>query len=95
MTGYIAIISVFQQVYQSRVLTLQDVPVYVSSLHTEAVHAQWANLNLELLYLTNDDEERYSIQAHSTLLRNLHVQAADPPLGYPVYASPPLSVATI
>ena len=36
-------------------------------------------------YLANDDEERYSIQAHKVLLRNLTVQAADPPLGYPIY----------
>ena len=29
----------------------------------------WASLALELLYLTNDDEERYSIQVrHSTLV---------------------------
>jgi len=35
--------------------------------------------------LANDDEERYSIQAHKVLLRNLTVQAADPPLGYPIY----------
>jgi hypothetical protein len=41
----------------------------------------------ELLYLTNDDEERYSVQAHPMALRNLVVQAADPPLGYPIYVS--------
>ncbi|KAK2162563.1 hypothetical protein LSH36_96g03027 [Paralvinella palmiformis] len=76
----------------SRVLTIQDSPVYICSLNPEAVHAQWANLNLELLYMTNDDEERYSIQAHRTLLRNLNVQAADPPLGYPIYSSQPISI---
>ena len=82
----------FQCVYTSRVLTIQDSPVYICSLNPEAVHAQWANLNLELLYMTNDDEERYSIQAHRTLLRNLNVQAADPPLGYPIYSSQPISI---
>ena len=45
----------------------------------------------ELLYLTNDDEERYSIQAEERLLRNLTVQAADPPLGYFIYSSKPIS----
>jgi len=83
-----------QGVYKSRVLTMTDLPVYVSALSAEAVRAQWANLSVEMLYMTNDDEERYSIQAHTTLLRNLTVQAADPPLGYPIYSSPPLSVAT-
>jgi len=47
----------------------------------------WADLAFELLYLTNDDEERHSIQAHPSLLRNLTIQAADPPLGYFVYSS--------
>ena len=81
-----------QATYTSRVLTAQETPVYISSLNPEAVHAQWANLNMEMLYMTNDDEERYSIQAHASLLRNLNVQAADPPLGYPIYASEPVSV---
>jgi len=43
--------------------------------------------NMDLLYFTNDDDERYSIQAHKVFLRNLIVQAAAPPLGYPVYGS--------
>ena len=47
------------------------------------------SLILELLYLTNDDEERYSIQAEERLLRNLTVQAADPPLGYFIFSSKP------
>lgn len=68
-------------------LTLQELLVQVGKLNAEAVRGQWANLSWELLYATNDDEERYSIQAHLALLRNLTVQAADPPLGYPVYSS--------
>lgn len=64
----------------------------VGRLNPEVVRGQWANLSLELLYFTNDDEERYSIQAHPTILRNLTVQAADPPLGYPIYASEPISI---
>ncbi|NWI47745.1 PCX4 protein, partial [Picathartes gymnocephalus] len=74
-------------IYTGRVLTLQELLVQVGKLNGEAVRGQWANLSWELLYATNDDEERYSIQAHPALLRNLTVQAADPPLGYPVYSS--------
>ncbi|XP_005399243.1 PREDICTED: pecanex-like protein 4 isoform X2 [Chinchilla lanigera] len=79
-------------VYTGRVLTLQEVLIQVGKLNAEAVRGQWANLSWELLYATNDDEERYSIQAHPLLLRNLTVQAAEPPLGYPIYSSEPLSV---
>ena len=68
-------------------LTLQDQLVYIGKLNSAAVHAVWSDLVLELLYLTNDDEERYGIQAHPSLLRNLTIQAADPPLGYAVYSS--------
>ncbi|NXH96746.1 PCX4 protein, partial [Pachycephala philippinensis] len=74
-------------IYTGRVLTLQELLVQVGKLNAEAIRGQWANLSWELLYATNDDEERYSIQAHPALLRNLTVQAADPPLGYPVYSS--------
>ncbi|XP_009074281.1 PREDICTED: pecanex-like protein 4 [Acanthisitta chloris] len=73
-------------IYTGRVLTLQEFLVQVGKLNAEAVRGQWANLSWELLYATNDDEERYSIQAHPVLLRNLTVQAADPPLGYPVFS---------
>lgn len=79
-------------VFTGRVLTLQELLVQVGKLNAEAVRGQWANLSWELLYATNDDEERYSIQAHPVLLRNLTVQAADPPLGYPIYSSEPLNV---
>ncbi|XP_068948154.1 pecanex-like protein 4 isoform X3 [Petaurus breviceps papuanus] len=82
-------------VYTGRVLTLQELLVQVGKLNAETVRGQWANLSWELLYATNDDEERYSIQAHPVLLRNLTVQAADPPLGYPVYSSTPLHVPLI
>lgn len=79
-----------QGAYTSRVLSLQDNLVQVGVLNEEGVRGQWANLSWELLYATNDDEERYSIQAHPVMLRNLTVQAADPPLGYPIYSSPPI-----
>ncbi|KAL4656330.1 pecanex-like protein 4-like [Arapaima gigas] len=78
--------------YTGRVLTLQEMLVQVGHLNGEGVRGQWANLSWELLYATNDDEERYSIQAHPVLLRNLTVQAADPPLGYPIFSSVPLNL---
>jgi hypothetical protein len=36
--------------------------VRVGRLNRELVRSLWASLSLELLYLTNDDDERYSIQ---------------------------------
>ena len=61
----------------------------VGSLNSQVVRSLWASLNWELLYLTNDDDERYSIQADERLLRNLTVEVADPPLGYAAFASNP------
>lgn len=66
--------------------------MYIGALNSEAVRGQWSSLAFELLYLTNDDEERYSIQAHPVLLRNVTMQAAEPPLGYAVYSSGPLHI---
>ncbi|XP_008564169.1 PREDICTED: pecanex-like protein 4 [Galeopterus variegatus] len=79
-------------IYTGRVLTLQELLIQVGKLNAEAVRGQWANLSWELLYATNDDDERYSIQAHPLLLRNLTIQAADPPLGYPIYSSKPVHI---
>ncbi|XP_014670106.1 PREDICTED: LOW QUALITY PROTEIN: pecanex-like protein 4 [Priapulus caudatus] len=84
-----------ENVYTGRVLTRQPTAVKVGQLNSEAVRGLWASLSLELLYFTNDDEERYSIQALPLLLRNLTVQSAAPPLGYPVYSSPPLHVPAL
>lgn len=84
-----------QSIYRSRTLSLQQCIAPIGSLNKEMVKGMWANLNLELLFMTNDDEERYSIQAQSTTLRNLTVQAADPPLGYPIFSSPPIPVPCI
>jgi hypothetical protein len=38
--------------------------VRVGRLNRELVRSLWASLSLELLYLTNDDDERYSIQVN-------------------------------
>lgn len=64
----------------------------LSSMNRACMEGVWSTLSLELLYLTNDDDERYSIQAHPTILRNLSVQAADAPLGYPLFMSPVLTL---
>ena len=53
----------------------------------EVIRSIWANLNLELMYYTNANVERFSIQAEKDILRNLLIHLAEPPLGYPVYSS--------
>eukprot|EP00794_Sanderia_malayensis_P006593 gene6593-7337_t len=80
--------------FTSRVLTKQTINVPIGRLDSENVRAIWASLSLELYYFTNDDEERYSIQAHSSHLRNIVIQAADPPLGYPVFSSGLLNITS-
>ena len=42
---------------------------------------------MELFYYTNANDERFSIQAEKDILRNILVQLAEIPLGYPVYSS--------
>ncbi|XP_007902018.1 pecanex-like protein 4 [Callorhinchus milii] len=81
--------------YTGRVLTFQKMLMQVGRLNAEAIRGQWANLSWELLYATNDDEERYSIQAHPVLLRNLTVQSADPPLGYPIFSSTSIHISLL
>lgn len=76
-----------RQSYRSHLLTLRQCSIQVGRLNSEVVRSLWASLSWELLYLTNDDDERYSIQAEERLLRNLTVEVADPPLGYPSYTS--------
>lgn len=57
-------------------------------LKPEVWSSIWASSALELRYLANDDDERYSIQAHPTLFRNMAVQWAE----YPVYVCPKTTV---
>ena len=59
----------------------------VFQFRREVIRGIWANLNMELLYYTNANDERFSIQAEKDILRNLLVQLAEIPLGYPVYSS--------
>jgi len=59
----------------------------VFEFRREVVRGIWGNLNMELLFYTNANDERFSIQAEKDILRNLLVQLAEIPLGYPVFAS--------
>jgi len=45
----------------------------VFQFRREVIRGIWANLNLELLYYTNANDERFSIQAEKDILRNLLV----------------------
>ena len=76
-----------RQLYRSHLLNLRECTVNIGRLNGEVARSLWASLSWELLYLTNDDDERYSIQAEERLLRNLTVEVADPPLGYPAFSS--------
>ena len=59
----------------------------VFQFRREVVRGIWANMQKELLYYTNANDERFSIQAEKDILRNLLIQLADIPFGYPVYNS--------
>jgi len=54
--------NVFNLGFRSHMLTLRECPVSIGRLNAEVVKGLWASLSLELLYFTNDDDERYSIQ---------------------------------
>jgi len=74
-------------VYTAHMLQLAENEAQIGKLNGESVRAYWSSLSHELLYLTSDDDERYSIQADSTLLRNITIQAANAPLGYFIFES--------
>ena len=70
-----------------RRMAQHETDMYVFQADEVIVRSVWANLRFELLYATNDDDERYSIQTHPKLLRNLWVEACEQPYGYPSYCS--------
>jgi len=70
---------------RGRVASLVESHMQVGRLNAEAARGLWASLSMELYYFTNDDDERYSIQSNTALLRNLMVQTAAPPLGYALF----------
>ena len=63
-----------KQLSVKRIAEMQT-PLYLFSMDTILVKSVWNNLRFELLYAANDDDERYSIQTHPNLLRNLLVEA--------------------
>ncbi|KAJ1494078.1 Pecanex protein-domain-containing protein [Baffinella frigidus] len=73
-------------VTRSRVASsIRQAQFQVGKLNGEAVRGLWSSLAMELYYFSNEDDERYSIQSNTVLLRNLMVQTAAPPLGYPLF----------
>ena len=53
----------------------------------------WVGSGVELMYFGNDDDERYSIQAHEGIMRNTIVQAGEAPVGYAAYTGEEVSIA--
>jgi hypothetical protein len=68
-------------------LAKSETDLYIFKADETILKSVWNNLRFELLYATNDNDERYSIQTHPTLLRNLWVEACEEPFGYPSYQS--------
>ena len=62
-------------------------------MNSEVIKSIWSSTNLELLFMTNDDEERYSIQANEFTLRNITIQSSEPPIGYSIYNSDNLHIS--
>jgi hypothetical protein len=89
------IFTYIQKTLNSRTLSLQQIRSPLAQLNSEVVKAIWSSTSLELLYITNDDDERYSIQAHPYILRNLTIQSSDAPLGYCVYNSDNIYLSTL
>ena len=65
----------------------KDSKFSVFEFRREVVRGIWGNLNMELQYYTNSNDERFSIQAEKDILRNLLVSLAEIPHGYPVFSS--------
>jgi hypothetical protein len=61
-------------------------------LEESVAKAIWNNMRFELYYVTNDDDERYSIQTHPHFLRNVLVEASLEPLGYAPYYSGAIAI---
>jgi len=57
-------------------LTRMEMPLYMFRINACGVCSIWNNLRFELLYAENDNDERYSIQTHKYLMRNLLIEGA-------------------
>eukprot|EP00817_Percolomonadidae_sp_ATCC50343_P003722 CAMPEP_0117421170 /NCGR_PEP_ID=MMETSP0758-20121206/2332_1 /TAXON_ID=63605 /ORGANISM="Percolomonas cosmopolitus, Strain AE-1 (ATCC 50343)" /LENGTH=421 /DNA_ID=CAMNT_0005203167 /DNA_START=1574 /DNA_END=2839 /DNA_ORIENTATION=+ len=71
--------------YGAKIVHQSSLAFTMGQLNGEAVRAIWSSFSQELLYFTNNDDERYSVQSHPLLLRNITIHAAEPPLGYPIF----------
>jgi hypothetical protein len=60
-------------VYTSRLASLRPQEASLGRLSKSAVTAVWSALSPELLYLTNDDDERYSIQVSVNYVARLQI----------------------
>ena len=76
--------------YYNHTLTLKPQLVHVAALQPESLRGMWSSQLFELLFLKNEEEERYSVQQEEHVLRNISTQAGDAPVGYPVFSSAPL-----
>ncbi|CAD8210057.1 unnamed protein product [Paramecium pentaurelia] len=69
--------------------TYTEIQCQVFRFDSEVIRGIEANLQMELLFATNDDEERYSIQTHEQFFRNMIIEGSELPLGYaPFYSGP-------
>ncbi|CAD8161444.1 unnamed protein product [Paramecium octaurelia] len=69
--------------------TYTDIYCQIYRFDSEVVRGIEANLQMELLFASNDDEERYSIQTHEQFFRNMIIEGSELPLGYaPFYSGP-------
>ena len=53
----------------------------------EWIRALWSNDEKNIIFYSQQDNERISIQHNDVLLNNMIMQAADIPVGYPAYTS--------
>lgn len=61
------------------------------SVDREFVRCFWASDTFDQLLLSENQSERFSIQADRYQLHNLILQACDLPIGYPAYVSPTIT----
>ncbi|CAD8127758.1 unnamed protein product [Paramecium sonneborni] len=69
--------------------TYTQIQCQIFRFDSEVIRGIEANLQMELLFATNNDEERYSIQTHEQFFRNMIIEGSELPLGYaPFYSGP-------
>ena len=59
----------------------------VLKMNHEWMRALWSNDERDIIFLTNNDNERDSIQENQVFLNNMILQAADIPVGYPAFTT--------